>query len=177
MTVATSFPEDRGWTTFCIRPMATIATSGILRVGEPNLPPIAPKFDTVIVPPVMSSVPNIFVLASWIRRDSSVAICHYKSCVINGLMLESQYEYQSNWTAWQCTWYWIKPLAETRATLTSSTESCWTCLMLGTTSPKLVAIATPMLCEAAKWIITIGIWWSNRPCNLPCSRLCKINAA
>lgn len=143
MTVATSFPEDRGWATFCIRPMATIATSGILRTGEPNLPPIAPKFDTVIVPPVMSSVPNIFMLASWIRRDSSVAICHYKSCVINGFMLESQY----NWTSLLCT---LLDKTSGRATLTSSTESRWTCLMLGTTSPRFVAIATPMLCEAAK---------------------------
>lgn len=44
--------------------MATIATSGTLRVGIPNFPPMAPKFDTVMVPPVMSSVLNEFVFAS-----------------------------------------------------------------------------------------------------------------
>lgn len=60
----------------CIFPMATIATSGTLITGDPYFPPMEPKFDTVIVPPVTSSLLSLFVAASCVSRESSSAICN-----------------------------------------------------------------------------------------------------
>ncbi len=60
----TKLPSPRKRGTCCIRPIATIATSGTLMMGEPNLPPIAPKLETVIVPPEISSVASMFLPAS-----------------------------------------------------------------------------------------------------------------
>ncbi len=165
----TKLPSPRKRGTCCILPIATIATSGTLMMGEPNLPPIAPKLETVIVPPEISSVASMFLPASWISRDSSVAICERKTRVKNGMISKPQKQ-QKHSTYNTCEPTMIRnqkqgslntlemnsPRAQLNIKawmmleLTSSTDMRWTFFTFGTTSPKLVAIATPMLCEAAR---------------------------
>lgn len=57
-----------------MRPSAIMATSGKLRSGEPNLPPMAPMLLSVMVPPAISSVLSLLCDAISCRRDNSFVI-------------------------------------------------------------------------------------------------------
>ena len=55
-----------------------IATSGRLRTGEPNLPPMAPMLLSVMVPSVISLVLSLLFDAISCNRDNSfVILCNH----------------------------------------------------------------------------------------------------
>lgn len=76
-------PSSANCGTFWIRPIAIMDTSGKLRSGEPNFPPIAPILLNVIVPPQISTGLSLLPSANCCNLDSSFVIykSHLEICI------------------------------------------------------------------------------------------------
>lgn len=76
-------PSSANCGTFWIRPIAIMDTSGKLRSGEPNFPPIAPILLNVIVPPQISTGLSLLPSANCCNLDSSFVIYkpHLEICI------------------------------------------------------------------------------------------------
>lgn len=69
-----TFPSAANCGTFCILPIAMMATSGKFRRGDPYFPPIDPMLLNVIVPPDISPGLSLLFNANCCKRESSFVI-------------------------------------------------------------------------------------------------------
>ena len=72
---------------FCIRPKATIATSGLLIIGVATVPPITPILEMVIVPPFMLAGGKRTCRASsvvWVTSSANSLKVLFCTCLILG---------------------------------------------------------------------------------------------